>query len=297
MVTTEPAAVIPLWPDGAPGSEDWSQREQETYLPRPSNVPRTALPLPFDINIVRNIAQPTLTAYLPEPSVATGTAVVICPGGVFNFLSIELEGTDVARRLSARGVAGLVLKYRVAQTAARDEDFIKQVQDRFTDLKGLMGLLQQTEPLAIADGSQAIKVARRRASDWGLVPERIGILGFSSGGVVAVGAAMQQNEGSRPGFAAPIYLAHSTRHVAVPADAPPLFLLAASDDPMAVGASLPLYSAWRAAGRPAELHLYARGGHGFAMQAQGLPTDHWLDRFGDWLTSHGFLCSPKLIAG
>jgi hypothetical protein len=89
--------VIPLWPDGPPGSENWSQQEHETYLSLPSEVPKTYLPLPFDVKVVRNIAQPTLTAYLPDPSVATGTAVVICPGGVFNFLSIDLEGTVVAR--------------------------------------------------------------------------------------------------------------------------------------------------------------------------------------------------------
>ena len=100
-------AVIPLWPDGAPGAEHCSQ--QETYLPLPSAVPQTYLPLPFDIKIARNIAQPTLTAYLPDPSVAAGTAVVVCPGGAFNFLSIELEGTAVIRWLCARGVAAFVL--------------------------------------------------------------------------------------------------------------------------------------------------------------------------------------------
>ena len=132
--------VIPLWPDGAPGSEHWSQQEQETYLPLPSAVPRTYLPLPFDVKFVRNIAQPTLTAYLPDPSVATGTAVVVCPGGVFHYLSIESEGTDVARWLCARGIAAFVLKYRVLQTEARDEDLIKQLQDRFTNLMKLMNL-------------------------------------------------------------------------------------------------------------------------------------------------------------
>ena len=121
--------VIPLWPDGAPGSEHWSQQEQETYLP-----------LPFDVKLVRNIARPTLTAYLPDPSVATGTAVVVCPGGVFHYLSIESEGTDVARWLCARGIAAFVLKYRVLQTEARDEDLIKQLQDRFTNLMKLMNL-------------------------------------------------------------------------------------------------------------------------------------------------------------
>jgi acetyl esterase/lipase len=277
--------VIPLWPDGAPGSEHWAQQEQETYLPLPPAVPQTYLPLPFDIKIARNIAQPTLTAYLPDPSIATGTAVVVCPGGAFNFLSIELEGTDVARWLCARGVAAFVLKYRVAQTEARDEDLIKQLQERFTNLMKLMELMQQIEPLALADGQKAIKVVRQRAAEWGIATERIGILGFSSGGVVTIGTAMQYDEESRPNFAAPIYPALSGTGIAVPTDAPLLFLLATNDDPMGAGASLPLYSAWRDAGHPVELHLYAQGGHGFGMKKQGLPSDHWIDRFGDWLLS------------
>jgi acetyl esterase/lipase len=214
------------------------------------------LPLPCDIKITRNVAQPTLTAYLPDPSVATGTAVVICPGGVFHFLPIELEGADVARWLSARGIAAFVLKYRVQPTEARDEDFIMQLQDRFT---------------------------------WGIDPARIGILGFSTGGVVAAGAAMEHDEESRPSFVAPIYLARSGRGITVPPDAPPLFLLAASDDSMAVGTSLSLYSAWKDTAHLVELHLYAHGGHGFGMKPQGLPIDHWIDRFGDWLQVQGLL--------
>src|SRR5215469_13351309 len=168
MLTTNQSTVIPLWPDGASRSAEWSQSEQETSLPLPATVPQTFLPLPFEIKIVRNIAQPTLTVYLPDPSSATGTAVIICPGGVFNFLSIELEGTNVAHWLNARGVAAYVLKYRVAQTAAREEDFVKQLQERFTNLRSLMELIQQTEPLAIADGLQAIKVIRRRAAEWSI---------------------------------------------------------------------------------------------------------------------------------
>jgi acetyl esterase/lipase len=289
MQTTDQPIVIPLWPESAPGSEQSANPEQETVLPVPSDIPRTLLPLPFGIKIARNIKQPRLLAYLPDPAVATGTTVIVCPGGVFNFLSIEGEGTDVARRLSACGVAAFVLKYRVAQTAARDEDLAEQLRERFTNLMSLMELMQQTEPLAIADGLQAIRVVRRRAAEWDIAPQRIGILGFSSGGVVAIGAATQYDEESRPNFSAPIYLSFSGAGSVVPGDAPPLFLLAASDDPMAVGTSLPLYSAWRDAGHPAELHLYAQGGHGFGMKKQGLPVDHWMERFGDWLQAQGFL--------
>ncbi len=277
--------VIPLWPDGTPGSEDWPQQEQESYLPLPSDVPQSYLPLPFDSRIVRNIVQPTLTIYAPDPAIATGNAVVICPGGAFNFLSIELEGADVAHWLCERGIAACVLKYRVAQTAERDEDFIKQLQERFTDLKQLRELMQQIEPLAIADGRQALKVVRQHAAEWQIAPRRIGMLGFSSGGVVTMGAAMQYDEESRPNFAAPIYPAPSAMRITVPPDAPPLFLLAASDDPMTARSVLSLYSLWRDAGHPVELHLYAQGGHGFGMKKQGLPADHWIERFSEWLQS------------
>ncbi len=215
--------------------------------------------------------------------------MVVCPGGVFHYLSIESEGMDVARWLNARGVVAFVLKYRVLQTEARDEDLITQLQERFTNLMKLMELMQQMEPLAIADGQQALRVVRQRASEWAIAPERIGILGFSSGGVVTTGAAMQYDEESRPNFAAPIYPALSGTGIAVPTDAPALFLLAANDDPMGAGASLPLYSAWRDAGHPVELHLYAQGGHGFGMKKQGLPSDHWIERFGEWLQAQGFL--------
>src|SRR6202790_2059895 len=134
--------VITLWPNGAPGSENWSQQEQETYLPLPSDVPQTYLPLPFDVKLVRNIARPTLTAFLPTPAVASGTAVIICPGGAFHNLSIEFEGTDVAHWLCARGIAAFVLKYRLLQTEARDEDLIKQLRERFTNLRNLAELMQ-----------------------------------------------------------------------------------------------------------------------------------------------------------
>jgi acetyl esterase/lipase len=215
--------------------------------------------------------------------------VVVCPGGVFHYLSIENEGTAVARWLSARGVAAFVLKYRILQTEAHDEDLVKQLQERYTNLMNLMERMLQIEPLAIADGQQAVKVIRQRAAEWRIAPDRIGILGFSSGGVVTIGAAMQYDEESRPNFAAPIYPAFSGTSITVPTDAPSLFLLAANDDPMGVGVSLPLYSAWRDAGHPVELHLYAQGGHGFGMRKQGLPTDHWIDRFYEWLQAQGFL--------
>lgn len=283
MSFADQPAVITLWPDVAPGSEAWSQGEQETYLPPP-----------YDVRVVRNIAQPTLTAYLPAPSLANGTAVIICPGGAFHFLSIESEGTAVAHWLCRQGIAAFVLKYRVLPTETRMDAFVNQIQEMSLHRENAGERMKQAEPLAIADGQQAIKVVRKRAAEWGIAADRIGMLGFSAGGAVTVGVALQQEKESRPNFVAliytaPLYSAPSGAALSVPADAPSLFMVLASDDPLVAEASLPLYSAWRANGHLVEWHIYAQGGHGFGMRTQGLPSDYWIDRFAEWLQSQGFL--------
>jgi acetyl esterase/lipase len=267
--------VIPLWPGRAPGSEAWTQHEQEGRLPAP-----------HDIEAVWNVSRPSLTAFLPDPAVATGTAVVVCPGGAFHFLAIEHEGTDVARWLVEQGVAAFVLKYRLLRTPAAAEGVVKQIQEAFADRDRLQAQVRQLYPLIAADGQQAVRVVHQHASDWGVRPERIGILGFSAGGTVAVSAALRYDAQTRPRFVAPIYSAPGPE-MAVPADAPPLFLALATDDDMAVRTSVPLYSAWKAAGRAAELHIFAQGGHGFGLRKQGLPSDRWIDFFGAWLRALG----------
>src|SRR6266849_985892 len=114
MSTTDRPIVIPIWQDAVPGLEAWpAEEEQETFLPLPPVIPQTFLPLPFGIPIRRNITQPTLTVFRPDPALANGTAVIIAPGGVFHFLAVEREGTEIARQLVARGITAMVLKYRV----------------------------------------------------------------------------------------------------------------------------------------------------------------------------------------
>ena len=270
MNSADQPKVIPLWPDGAPGSEDWTQQEQETVLPPPDSF-----------KVVHNVTEPTLTAFLPNPSVSSGTAIIVCPGGAFHMLAIDHEGLDVARWLSARGVAAFVLKYRLVPTAMRDEDFVKQIQS-LPDPNKLKEVTRQIEPLAIADGQQAMKVVRQHASQWGIAPDRIGMMGFSAGGRVTVGVALEHDAQSRPHFAAAIYGA-LWEEIIVPADAPPFFIALANDHEIVVEPSVALYRAWRAAGQPVELHIYSQGGHGFGMRKQGLPADHWIDRFGEWL--------------
>jgi acetyl esterase/lipase len=265
-MTMQPT-IIPLWPGGAPGSESWTQQEEETLIP-PA------------LKVVRNVTQPTLTAYLPDPALATGTAVIACPGGGFHFLSIDMEGTDVARWLNAHGIAAFVLKYRLIRTG---DDFPAGVWEALGDREVMAERMASLRPLVLADGQQAIRTVRARADEWGIAPGRIGILGFSAGGAVTASVALQHDAGSHPDFAAVIYGAGGGA-VPVPDDAPPLFVLCAADDPMVPpSTSVRLYEEWRAAGHPAELHVYAQGGHGFGMQVRGLPTDTWIERFADWL--------------
>jgi len=283
--------VIPVWPGAAPGSETWTQKEETTTLP----------PMAAGGPLIRNVTQPTLTTFLPDASLANGTAVVVCPGGGFHFLSWESEGTEVAKWLSAHGMAAFVLKYRLIDTGPTQDDFRKAVWALFRPPSGsarpaggggLPESMRNILPLAVADGRQAMKVVRQRASEWGIAPDRIGIMGFSAGGMVTMGVVMEHDADSRPNFAGPIYGAGLAEGATAPPEATPLFILCASDDPITATGSVTTYTKWKALGYPVELHMYSKGGHGFGMNKQGLPTDHWIERFGDWLEAQGFM-KPK----
>jgi acetyl esterase/lipase len=259
---------IPLYPGAAPGSENATYPEQETIGPQ-DHVRR-----------ISNITHPVLLAYLPESAKATGTAWIVAPGGGFRYLAIDYEGTDVARWLNANGVAAFVLKYRVARTGDDGEKDPATAQDR----------RKVATDWALADGQQAVRVVRSHAAEWGIAPDRIGVIGFSAGGYVAAAVALHHDAGSRPNFAAPIYPA-VLGDVTVPADAPPLFLVHADNDATlsSVDNTVRLYTAWKKANIPAEMHIYLKGAHGFGMRKLDLPTDTWVDRFKDWLALEGLL--------
>lgn len=266
--------VIRLWPDGAPDQPEQIYPESEFTLR--DGPPHSG---------VRNVSEPTLTAYLPDPASATGCGVIVCPGGGHYLLAIDKEGTQVAGWLTERGIAAFVLKYRLIPSEGTDEQFLGFFGSGALG-EQLRARLPAHWPRALADGQQAVREVRRRAGEWGLRPDRIGMMGFSAGGHVSAGVALADDPGARLDFVAPIYGA-LWQHVAVPADAPPMFTALAGDDPIAVRPCLDLYAAWHAAGRPAEIHIYARGGHGFGMNRQDLPSDGWIDRFGDWLADLG----------
>jgi acetyl esterase/lipase len=203
-------------------------------------------------------------------------------------LSINSEGIDVAKWLAARGVTAFVLKYRLAHTG---EDATQEFGAMFEDKQKFGEMLSKAVPLAIADGLAAVTYVRAHASDWDISPDKVGIIGFSAGGTVAAGVGLRYAPDSRPTFVAPIYPAATTfKDAALPADAPPIFIAAASDDQLGLAPdSIALYEKWTGAHKSAELHMYSKGGHGFGMRKQGFPSDEWIDRFGEWLESQGWL--------
>jgi acetyl esterase/lipase len=268
--------VIPLYPGVAPGSTAESYPEKEYF----SKI--------WNTDVVANVTKPSLTVFKPSPESRNGTAVVICPGGGFMALSITSEGTDVAKYLAARGVTAFVLKYRLAHSG---EDATQEFATMLADGPKFQAMLGKIVPLAVADGLAAVTYVRQHAAEWGVAPDRVGIIGFSAGGAVTAGVAFQYAPEGRPAFVAPIYAgAAMLRDAPVPVDAPPMFVAAASDDQLGLAPeSVALYAKWTGAHKSAELHLYAKGGHGFGMRKQNLPTDHWIDRFAEWLELQGWL--------
>ncbi len=269
--------VIRLYSGTPSGSENWKQPEKEYF----SQIWQT--------QVVTNVVNPTLTMYEPDAATANGTAVIIAPGGGFHALSINSEGNDVAKWLVAKGVTAFVLKYRLVQTG---EDGTKEIMDKMG--KGPIEVDANNvnvAHLAHADGLTAIRYVREHAKELGINPQRIGFMGFSAGGAVTGSVTFQNTPETRPDFAAPIYAyMGAVKPGDVPKDAPPLFIVAASDDQLNLAPdSVALYSKWLAAKKPVEMHLYAKGGHGFGMRKQNLPSDQWIERFGEWLNVQGYL--------
>jgi acetyl esterase/lipase len=278
--------VIPLYPATPHGStRESSAKESST----PENYPeKEYFSKLWNTGVVANVTKPSLTVFKPSPELRNGTALVICPGGGFMALSITSEGNDVARYMAARGVTAFVLKYRIAHTG---EDATQEFAAMLEDMPKYHVLLAKFVPLAVADGLAAVTYVRQHASEWGVSPDRVGIIGFSAGGAITAGVAFHYAPEGRPAFVAPIYAGgEEFKDAAVPADAPPMFIAAATDDQLGlVPESVALYQRWTAAHKSAELHIYARGGHGFGMGKHNIPTDHWIDRFADWLELEGWL--------
>jgi acetyl esterase/lipase/lysophospholipase L1-like esterase len=273
--------VIPLYEGMAPGSENWNQPEGMDKDNR------------FQTDLVYNVAQPSITAYLPDPKVASGAAVVIAPGGGFHFLDMKYEGELVAKWLQSKGIAAFILKYRLVQLSGPKP--IEAVANK--SLPDLEADMKTVAPLAAMDGLRAVELLRLNAGGFNINPDQIGFLGFSAGGNVAMSVAYSATDSNRPNWVAPIY-AYTGAVVGstFPTKRMPLFIAVAGDDELGLlSYSLEIHHKWVAAKQPAELHVYEKGGHGFGFRQKGLPSDQWMDRFGEWMASQGWW-DPKKVA-
>ena len=254
--------VLNVWPDVPPGSETWTQKEMK--------VDDTPLG-----TVILNVVNPTITVFLPDRAKATGTGVIIAPGGAFVALAIEHEGYKVAHWLQEKGIAAFVLKYRV-------------VEKRGEGIPAGMNM-DEVGRYGIADGIQALKVVRQHAAEWAVSPQKIGFLGFSAGAMVTSGALLNVEAAARPSFAAMIYGGPFGAMPAIPPKLPPIFMAWAQDDSVALAPIVKFSDALKSAGHKPEVHIFSSGGHGFGMRKQSTTSDHWIEDFYYWLEAGGFI--------
>ena len=383
-------ATIPIWPSGAPGTESWTQ--QEEWYGDAMNGAVQGLH-------VRNVTVPALQVFAAPRDKASGTGVIIAPGGGFTAEAWEKEGTLMAEWLQQRGVSSFVLKYRLTpqaptatataeaaaggaragrrggaptlqvpgasagqQTAlsAMEQGLASQVlaagtartnllrtafsdPANSTELRAKTDALRMAEQelasarveaflklqssadkldialvtalisaqtggaraggrggnaaagglniqeLALADGKQAMRYVKEHAATWAIDPAKLGFVGFSAGGFIAIRLAVDPEPDTRPAFVGSVYGCCAGNSVTAPPDATPIFLASSYNDGISFGVHTGLVQAWKAVNRPAEIHLYATGGHGWGMAQRGLPHDTWIDRFGDWLRNQKLL--------
>lgn len=271
-MAAKPALTLNVWPDKAPG-ETGQMGEEKVEIFTPPALPKKQ---------VSNVSRPVLEVFRPSREKDTGAAVIICPGGGFNVLMMDYEGEDCAVWLNTLGVTGIVLKYRVPSRPNQPRYFA-----------------------ALQDTQRALSLVRSKAAAWGLDPQRIGVLGFSAGGVASTMASTNFDQRSydavdeadkiscRPDFAVAVYPGGMTQEgklipeVHVSKDTPPTFLTIAHND--ATENSVQLYLALKRAGVSAEMHIYADGAHGFGMRPSSEPHATWTTRLAEWMNARGLL--------
>ena len=274
--------LVPVWSGAIPGAVGETRNVGQEMM------------APWNERIVRNVTKPMLEVHLADAKLANGSAVIVVPGGGFRFVSVDNEGTQVTDALNAKGITAFILRYRMMPTPPTDAEFTAQLGELLGPLfgPGIYDEMKKWGPAAIADAGQAMKLVRSRAKQWKIAPDRIGMLGFSAGGVATLGALLDHDKNSRPDFAALIYPGPWAVDK-VPADAPPLFVAAAKDDALTPLAAEPQAKAFADAGHPVETHFYEKGGHGFGMKQQGVDADLWMNAFTAWLDAQGFLKKGK----
>jgi endo-1,4-beta-xylanase len=261
-------AEIPLWPNGAPGSEGKPKTEVVT----------TSASGELSVAGIHN---PSITPYVPARDKATGVGILVIPGGGHRVLAITHEGYNVAEWLRDRGIAAFVLKHRLA----REENSTYKI-----DVE------------SFADTTRALRLIRSRAAEWGVDPARVGAIGFSAGGELVSMVSARNDPGapasedpverqsSKPNFQALIYPGRSV-DIQPTKDSPPVFLAAAYNDRQDISEGLAeAYLRFKRAGVPAELHIYGTGGHGFGLRATNKrPVGQWITRFEEWLADSAIL--------
>lgn len=255
-------------PHEPPSNVQWEGGEKEYY----SDIWQT--------QVVTNVSIPTMEVFAPENP--NGTSVIVAPGGGLYALSIESEGKQVAKWLAERGITAFVLKYRLVPTGA---DGVQEItQEGATNPMQIMQRVAPVLPFSVQDGLSAIANVRSNAQKYALDPNKIGFMGFSAGGAVTMGVAYNYNEKNRPDFLVPVYPWTTAQPVQeVPEDAPPMLIICATDDPLGLATgSIELYSSWLKKNKTVGLHMYSKGGHGFGMKQQNLPSDSWIQRFYEW---------------
>src|ERR1043166_6797421 len=286
----EAPLVIQLWPGEPPDETGVKIGPERTRLS--PKLDRKHVEVTEQTRLITGVSKPTLTIYRPAKETDTGTAVLICPGGGYWDLYWQLEGEEVAAWLNSIGVTGIILKYRVPRRP--DEP--------------------RTEPARrpLADAQRALSLVRSKAAEWGLHPQRIGIVGFSAGGHLAMATATNfekrtyqpvddaDRTSCRPDFAVAVYSGYLKAKdkdelapgLRVPAGTPPVFLAHGGADIISPPEhSVLMYLALERAGVPAELHIYAGAAHDFGVRALGHPCSTWKESCAHWLRHQGFLRS------
>ncbi|HWE37307.1 MAG TPA: alpha/beta hydrolase [Isosphaeraceae bacterium] len=275
--------TLELWPKSPPGESEKVAIPAET-LTKLSDGKTTG---------ITNVSVPTITVYRPESDKNTGLGVVVCPGGGYNMLAWDHEGEQVARWLNSIGATAVLLKYRVPR--------------RSDTPRG------QPPKQALMDAQRALSMTRSHAADWGIDAKRIGILGFSAGGHLAAWASTNDDRRAydavddadkadcRPDFAVVIYPGgvvkrengqpgnELTADIRVGEKTPPMFIAMSNDDPVGPENAVQLYLALKRAKVPAELHIYAKGGHGYGLRKSDNPCSTWPARCEEWLQNQKLL--------
>jgi len=234
-----------------------------------------------EIITIRNVSMPTITVYKPENGKGNGTALIIAPGGGFQGLAWQTEGTPTAKWCVENGITAFILKYRLMPFPYPELDNAERSKRD--------SIITQFVQLARNDGLEAIRYIRNNASEYGINPSRIGILGYSAGGTVVGSVAQTYNQESRPDFVVPVYAyCGAIIGESVPDDAPPMFLIWATDDPVSRG-NPGFYEKWRDAKKSVEMHAFYSGGHGFSVTEHGKPSDKWPEFFMDWMINLGMI--------